>query len=191
MINDEDKILKELQQVGIRINSIYDLVNTVESYSQGLPILIEFLRKGISDDRIKEGIIRSLAVKEAKGLAGTALLQEYNKIPKDKMMLRWAIGNALQVVITDEEKELVINIVTDKTNGMSRQMFVLALGKLPSDRTEQILIELLDDEEVAAQAIDALSNLKSQKAKTKIAELLNHSKPLIRKEAQKALKKIA
>lgn len=187
---DEDIIIKELERIGIRINSIYDLVNTTEPYSQGLPVLIEFLRKGISDDRIKEGVIRSLAVKEATGIAGSALLQEYNRIPKDKMMLRWAIGSSLQVVVTDEEKESIINIVTDKTNGMSRQMFVLALGKLPSERTEQILIELLDDEEIAAQAIEALSNLKSQNAKDKITELLGHSKPLIRKEAEKALKKI-
>ncbi len=191
MIIDENKIIKELQQVGIRINSIYDLVNTTKSYSQGLPILIELLRKGISDDRIKEGIIRSLAVKEAKGLAGSALLEEYNRIPKDRMMLRWAIGSALEVVVTDKENEMVINIVKDKTNGISRQMFVLALGKLPSEKTEQILIDLLDDDEVAAQAIDALSKLKSKKAKTKLTELLNHSKPFIRKEAQKALKKIA
>ena len=155
-----------------------------------MPILIALLRKGIFDDRIKEGVIRSLAVKEAKGLAGSALLEEYYRTPKDKMMLRWAIGSALEVVVTDEESESITSIVKDKTNGMSRQMFVLALGKLPSEKTEQILIELLDEEEVAAQAIVALSELKSEKAKAKITELLTHSRPLIRKEAKKALKKI-
>jgi HEAT repeat protein len=190
MIIDENKIIEELQQVGITISNIYDLVNTTKSYSQGLPILIELLRKGIPDDKLKEGVIRSLAVKEAKGLAGATLLEEYNRIPKDKMMLRWAIGSALEVVVTGEELEPVINIVKDRTNGMSRQMFVLALGKLPSEKTEQILIESLDDEEVVAQAIDALSKLKSKKAKTKITELLNHFNPLIRKEALKAIKKI-
>ncbi len=190
MIIDENKLIGELKQVGIHINSIYDLANTTKSYPQGLPILIGLLRKGISDDRLKEGIIRSLAVKEAKGLAGAALLEEYNKIPKEKMVLRWTIGSALEVVITNDELEPVINIIKDKTNGMSRQMFVLALAKLPAEKSEQILIESLDDDELATQAIVALSKIKSQKALIKIKELVNHSKPLIRKEALKALKKI-
>jgi hypothetical protein len=33
--------------------------------------------------------------------------------------------------------------------------------------------------------------MKSKKAKDKIATLINHSKPLIKKEAQKALKKLS
>jgi HEAT repeat protein len=50
---------------------------------------------------------------------------------------------------------------------------------------------LLDDEEVAPYAIEALGRIKSRKAKEKIAALTNHPNPLIKKEAQKALKRIS
>ena len=189
MVVNENKIRYELHRVGITIDSIYDLVNSAKPYPQGIPILIKFLKMGIPDDNVKEGVIRSLAVKEAKGLAGSALIEEFNRIPKDKMDLRWVIGNAIEVVITDNEVESVTEIVKDKTNGLSRQMFILALGKFPSKETEQVLIELLDDEEVVLHAFTALTKIKSNRGKGKMKKYLTHSNPLIRKTAQKALKK--
>jgi hypothetical protein len=189
MVVDENKIKSELYRVGISIDSIYDLVNSSKSYPQGIPILIKFLKMGISDDTLKEGVIRSLAVKEAKGFAGSVLIEEFNRTPKNKIVLRWVIGSAIEVVITSNEIASVIEIVKDKTNGLSRQMFILALGKLPSKETEQVLLELLDDEEVVLYAITALTKIKSKRGIRKIKKYLTHSNPLIRKEAQKALKK--
>ncbi|MNL32232.1 hypothetical protein D3C87_1540690 [compost metagenome] len=69
-------------------------------------------------------------------------------------------------------------------------MFVFALGKIKSAEVEDVLINLLNDDEVIAHALIALGKIKSQKAKDKIAILTDHPKPLVRKEAQKALKKI-
>lgn len=190
MITDIERIKKELQTVGIYVNDIYDLVNTTEPYPKAIPILVNLLKEGLTHDGVKEGVIRALAVKEARGIAGPILIKEYYKIPKDKMLLRWAVGNTMEVVITENELESVLKIVNNKENGMSRQMFVVALGKVKSESAELTLIDLLSDDEVAAHALEVLGTLKSKKAKNKIVELLNHPKPLIRKEAQKALKKI-
>lgn len=188
---DEKKIKDALKRVDIEVGSIYDLVNTSQPYPEAIPILLELLEEDtLSDDQVKEGVIRALAVKEAKGIAGSVLIKEFHKIPKEKMLLRWAIGNTMAEVITEDEVDDVIEIVKDKQNGMARQMFVLALGKVKSDKAEKTLIELLGDDEVVAHALDALGRLKSQKAKAKIEELANHSKSLIREEAKKALKKI-
>jgi HEAT repeat protein len=69
-------------------------------------------------------------------------------------------------------------------------MFIVALGKIKSEIAEDVLINLLDDYEVLPYVLDALGRMKSKKAKHKISILTNHSKTLIRKEAQKALNKI-
>lgn len=69
-------------------------------------------------------------------------------------------------------------------------MFVAALGKVKSEKSENILINLLDDDEVTPQALEALGRMKSKKAKDRILMLTNHPKALIRKEALKAFKKI-
>lgn len=107
------------------------------------------------------------------------------------MLLRWAIGNTVYITITEDDVERILPIVQDKENGMSRQMFVAALGKVTSGKAEDVLIKLLDDEEVAAQALEALGRMKSKKAREKILTLTSHPKAVIKKEAQKALKKLS
>jgi len=184
------KLKEELEKIGIKIEEIYDLVNSPKSYPEAIPILVRFLSKNFIDDRLKEGIIRALAVKEAKGKCGKVLIKEFNKTPKEKSLLRWAIGNTMEVVISKNDIDDVIKIIKDKTNGISRQMFIKALGKIKTDKTENILIDLLDDEEVAIFAVEALGKMKSQKAKNKINELLNSKNKLVKKEAEKALKRI-
>ena len=175
MIVNADFIKNELNKVGVAINDIYDLVNTKESYPKAIPVLIDLLRKDIEPINIKEGIIRALAVKEAIGLASPILLEEYNKISKDKMMLRWAIGNTIYTTITEEDIERIKIIVRDKSNGISRQMFVLALGKVKAkEKVEDILIELLDDDEVCPHAIEALARLKSKKSKREVCEYFDN-----------------
>lgn len=188
---DEDKVRSELQKAGIEVDGIYDLVNTSDAYPKAIPVLLNLLKTdALVDDRIKEGVIRALAVKEAKGLANNVLLEEFYKIPKEKMLLRWVIGSTMEVITTENEVDEIIKIVRDKSNGMSRQLFVEALGKIKSEKIENVLIELLEDEEVVPHALNALGKLKSKQAKPYINQLLHHKNSLFRKEAQKALKKI-
>lgn len=191
MSSDSQRIKSELAKVGVLINDIFDLVNTNQPYPTAVPILIDFLEKGIDDIVTKEGVIRALGVKEAIGKANPVLLEEYGKVDKSQMLLRWAIGNTIHTIITNDDVEGILPIVTNKENGMSRQMFVAALGKVKSEKVEDTLIHLLDDEEVTAHSLDALGRMRSQKAKEKISILIDHPKTLIRKAAQKALKRIS
>jgi HEAT repeat protein len=183
------ELLNDLEGVGLKVSSVYDLVNTSKSYKEAIPFLIEHLAKPYHSKN-KEGIVRALAVKEAIGKTGTVLIEEYRKTPKDKKVLRWVIGNTLYTTVAEKDLESILSIVQDKDNGESRQMFVAALGKIKSEKAENVLIDLLDDDEVVLDAIKALGRLKSKKAKEKINVLASYSTVQIRKEAQKALKKI-
>jgi len=181
-------LLNELKYVGVDVSSVWDLVNTKKSYPQAIDILIDHLNKDYHEKNI-EGIIRALSVKEAKGKAAT-LIKKYEETPKIKDNLRWIIGNAIAVVMTLNDVDWIYRTVLDKSNGGSRSQLVYALGTVKTEKSEDILISLLDDEEVAPQAIAALGRLKSKKAKDKIV-ILNQSKnSLIRLESKKALKKI-
>lgn len=186
---EELDLVKELNLIGQNINSVWDLVNSKQNYPDAIPILLAYVTKDFHD-RNREGIVRALAVKEAIGKASPVLLDEYNKIPKDKMLLRWSIGNTIYTTVSESDVERILLIVQDKENGMSRQMFVAALGKVKSEKVEDVLIKLLDDDEVAAHALEALVRMKSKKAREKILTLISHPNTLIKKEAQKALKKI-
>ena len=189
-INIETKaLIFELNQVGVGVSSLWDLVYTSKKYPNAIPILLEHLSKKYSE-KTKEGIIRALAVKEAIGKASAALIAEFLKMQKSQVSLRWAIGNTINVIIVENDVEMIIPIVKDKEHGLSRQMFVSALGKVTSDKAEDVLIELLDDDDVVAQAIEALGKLKSKKAMEKITALTSHPKAFIRKEARRALNKL-
>lgn len=183
------ELIHEIKKRGIIISNIWDLVNTKEDYKNVLDILISHLTKPYHD-KIKEGIVRALAVKEAAPIANSTLLEEYHKTSKDKKALRWAIGNTIYNTVTENYKEKIIEIVKDKLNGISRHMFVLSLSKINCPEVEDVLIDLLSDNEVCAYALEALGKLKSRKAKEKISHLVNNSNNQIKKEALKALKKI-
>ena len=191
-MTDSEKVNNSLLEVGIEVDSVYDLVNTSMSYPEAIHPLIEHL-KNIQDVNIKEGIIRALTVKEAKGIANNPLFEEYNKTNEiANSGIRWVIGNAFTVIIGAEDVDRILKIVSNKDNGMSRQMFVMALSKIKSRKQdiENVLIDLLDDDLVCSHAINTLGKLKSVKAEPLLLTLTEHSRPLVRKEAVKALKKI-
>lgn len=183
-------MLSNLRKVGVVINDIYDLVNTKESYPEAIPVLLDLIKQGVEDVRVKEGIIRALAVREAVGLASPILLDEYKKTPKEQISLRWAIGNTIYTTITKSDTNAVLQLVQNKENGISRQMFVAALGRFKSKEVEDTLIELLDDDEVAPHALEALGKLKSIRALDKVYSLTKHKKTLVKKEAEKTFKKL-
>jgi HEAT repeat protein len=190
MHKENQNIINELSKVGIKVNDIYDLVNCKHSYSNAIPVLINLLKKGIVSTKLKEGVIRALAVKEAKGKVGKILIEEFYKTPKEDIMLLWTIGNTMEVVISEDNIEDVIKIISNKKNGISRQMFVSALKNTNTEKVEEVLIKLLGDEQIKLHVLGALGKLKSQKAISKISKIVSNSKGIIRIEATKALKNI-
>jgi len=182
-------LISELCEKGIVISSIWDLVNTKMKYPEAIDILIKHLSCNYSDKN-KEGIIRSLTVKEARGKATLALINEYERTPKEKDNLRWIIGNAIATTMTSKDVDWIIKTVIDKSNRISRGQMIRALGNVKSNDVEDVLINLLNDDEVVANVIYALGVSRSKEAKERIAEFINSKDAWIKKEAKIALKKI-
>jgi hypothetical protein len=190
---EEDKLVTvALNRLGMDVMSVFDLMKWKESYPAAIPVLLKHLPL-VQDQGIKEGIIRALTVKEARGKADAALITEFCSVPPSQTAnigLKWAIGNALSLVATDAVFNDLVELVQDKRHGKSREMLAVALGNMKNPATVDVLIKLLNDDEVAGHALIALGKLKSQKARIHIERFLNHPKPWIRKEAMKVLKKL-
>ncbi len=153
----------ELKAIDVHIESIWDLVNLKSSYNKAaVPILIRHLSEPYHIKN-KEGIVRALAVKEAKGDACQAIIDEYHKAPRDKSDYRWAFGNTMAEIITKEYIDQVSRIVLDKTNGESRHMFVRALGKIKSPKAKETLLRVSKDEDelISKEAGKALGKMKT------------------------------
>lgn len=150
----------DLLRAGIDAD-IWDLVNTDETYAEAVPVLVRHLSESYHQ-RTKAGIVRALAVKEARGIANKAIMNEYHKAPKNDYHFSWLFGNTMSAIVTKDDLDELIDIVLDETNGDSRDSFVLALGKLKSPRVQEVLNQLVND-----------------------------SSPLVSQDAQKALKRIS
>lgn len=192
--NDERYIANLLELKGVFISSIYDLINTNEKYPEIVHILIELLEeKLLKTNVIKEGVIRALTCDEAKGKAEQTLIDFYNSLPTNhkKGNLGWTIGNALEYLYSDDYFYDILKIVRNASNKTSRQMFVLALGKTKAynDIAVKELLKLTFEEDVQLHAIDALTKLKSVKARNRMKELSKSENKTVQSKAVRYLKK--
>jgi hypothetical protein len=177
------------QRAGVSVESVFDLVNARGSYPEAISILLAFLPT-IKDNWIKEGVVRALTVKEARGKAELPLVEEFQSItPGDtqQQSLKWAIGNALNVVATKAVGDELLALVNDRQHGPARQMIVVALSRLRPPKFIAALIDLLNDDDVCGHAIIALRKSKAHEAIPFIEALRTHSNVWIRKEAKKAV----
>jgi HEAT repeat protein len=197
MIYDEKEnalVCEALGRVGIRVTSVYDLVNSSASYPEAIPVLLEML-KVVKSDRMIEGVARALTVREARGIAAKPLIayfRKYQASNPSQEATKWAIGNALSGIADKEVFDEVVELVRDKRHGSSRGMLPRALANMKDPRVIDILVELLDDDDpgVVGQTIYSLGKLKAKKAKPSIKKFLTHRESWVRAEAKKALAKL-
>jgi hypothetical protein len=163
----EKPLLDELSEVGLDVESVWDLVNTSASYGEGVHILVKHLAKPYHR-RNKVGIVRALAVKEAKGIASDAIISEYKRTPQEDDGFRWTFGNTMRVIATEQDLDALVQIVLDESNGDSRQMFVVALAKLKSAKVDNVLERLLSDRStiIASEAEKALKRRARARSRT-------------------------
>lgn len=183
-------IVADLVGAGFNIESIADLRHQGKKYPLAIPILLRWLPQ-VDNMAVKEEIVRDLSVPWAKPQAAPALIEEFQRgDPVNWSGLRWTIGNALSIVADDSVFPEIAQLARDRKYGRAREMLALALGNMRNPAAVDVLIELLDDRDVAGHAVMGLGKLKAAKARSKIEPFLQHEKAWVRKEAKKALAKI-
>jgi hypothetical protein len=192
-LETEDKrICNALAKVGVKVNSIYDLVNSRAPYPEAIPVLLSELEFA-KNDKIIEGIARALTVKEARGVATKTLIKlfkDYKPSNQSEDLTKWAIGNAISYVADETDFEDIVKLSKDKQHGSARQMLPGAFARIKGSGAINLLIESLSDEDLADQAIRALGKLRASKAKPEIAKFLDHPQKWVRDEAKRALVRI-
>ncbi|MEM9354275.1 MAG: hypothetical protein AAGA92_14810 [Planctomycetota bacterium] len=103
---DEADLVAEIRAAGFGIGSVWDLVNNAPhsvlerrftaGYSAVYPILIRHLTLS-HHERVREGIIRALTVKDGGEELEQALLAQFKKETDDG--LKWVLANALQTAV--------------------------------------------------------------------------------------------
>lgn len=103
---------------------------------------------------------------------------------------RWFIADCLYQISSKQYMDDYIKIISDSAYGINRQMIILLVGKLKSEKAIPVLIELLEDESVRLQAIAALGYYKREEFRPYFEKFQNSKHSGWRKYAKAALKKL-
>lgn len=185
-------IVKELVGAGFPVSHIADLLNQRRVYPSAIPILLAWLPT-VENLQVKEVIVRCLSVPFAKPMAAHPLIDAFRRAhaQDDSVLgLRWAIGNALEVVADDVVLDDMTELAQDRRYGRAREMLVVGLGNMSEQRVIPVLLDLLKDDEVSGHAIMALGTLRALAARPHVEPFLRPPKAWVRKEAKKTIAKI-
>lgn len=104
-------LLADLRRAGYPAKeSVYELANTADSYPDAIPVLLNHLKRPYSD-RTKEGIVRALTVREARGIAGPAIIEVLRNSQGSHPTYRWSLANALTVVADRADREAISGLI--------------------------------------------------------------------------------
>lgn len=115
----ERGLVRDLEDVGIVISDVWDLVDATERYPAATPILMAWLNR-LDDlapsgarERLREGLIRSLSTPAARPAAGLLMVRRFRTVAHDPV--RWAAGSAIAVVADSTVFADVADLVREPT----------------------------------------------------------------------------
>jgi hypothetical protein len=183
-------VLTDLALAGCDVATIGELRQRGPAATAAVPILVHWLPR-VTDTAVKADIVRALGGGSWAKAAAPALIEEFRRAPAgDGPGRRWQIGEALASAATDEVFDDIMALARERGYGRDREMVVLALGNMRNPRAVDVLLELARDDEVAGQAATALGVLRAEQARPILTELAGHPKTWVRKEAEKALRRL-
>lgn len=94
---DVAPVVADLAKVGLNVRSLGEFINTSESYPEAIPVLLDHLQRD-HPPRIRESIIRSLTVVEARGEGARIMLEQFRHSGNESHHVRWAMANAFDVL---------------------------------------------------------------------------------------------
>lgn len=182
-------LIAELHENGVPVDSPGDLLKTNIRYEHAMPVLLRGLPR-LEHLGVKESVVRALSVPSAPPETASILINELESLRDTPSAgaLKWAIGNALEVVAGEDVVGALMHIARDPAYGRARQMIVLALGRFPE--AEALLVELLSDDDVGGHAVAALAELAPASARDALLPFTEHDLRWIRDDAKKALRRI-
>ncbi len=137
---DQAELLDELSQLGYKVNSVWDFVNSPNDYMSAVPVLKKHLQIS-HHPRILSGIARSLAIAELSddNELWNILVELYKATPSDVSIsipvergAQESIAAALRVLANPSRVGCIESLLVDYPNGDGADHFKFALERLAS-----------------------------------------------------------
>ena len=112
LFNEIASLVTELSEIGVKVQSIWDLTNFNIEYQIALPLLVKHLAFDYHP-HTKEGIIKALSILSARGVASAAILDVFKTTNNSK--LKRAACDGLILVATRQEFEEIFALLANNS----------------------------------------------------------------------------
>lgn len=152
----EARLVRELRGAGVSVASVWDLVNTRNTFSQSLPILLKHLQQPYPAP-VREGIARAMAVPEAK-FAWPVLVRLFREATERRT--KDGVAVAISNVADDEVLDELVELARDPEHGESRLLPLNALERSKHPEARKALMDLGADPALHKEVQRILRRLK-------------------------------
>jgi transposase len=152
------------------------------------PILLEWLPR-VSNERVREAMVRHLAIKTKDGQTAHAMIREYRR--PGSASYKWVVASTLAYVCDKRHFATITDLAAADSQGIGRQPLVAMLWRVKSPAADQILLKALTDPDTALVAMTALRRrFGNAEASQHITPLLDDPEERVRWAASQQLKRI-
>jgi len=152
------------------------------------PVLLEWLPR-VSNERVREAMVRHLAVKTRDSQPADTLIQEYRR--PGSANYKWVVANSLALVCARRHFAAITELAADSSQGIGRQPLIGMLWRVKTPAADQILADALACPDTALAAMSALRRrLGNADARQHITPLLSHPNQRVSRAARLHLQRI-
>lgn len=152
------------------------------------PILLDWLPR-VSNEKVRETIVRRLKVKTADSRVADALIEEFRR--PGTAGYKWVVADTLAFTCSNQQFDVLTALAADHGNGYARGPLVAMLWRVKTEQADRVLQDAISDPDVALQAMAALRRrLGSEKARPLIAPLAGHNHERVAYAARLQLRRI-
>jgi hypothetical protein len=144
----EEPVVRASQAAGAKVNSIWDLVNTKQPYPALVPILFAHL-DGPYPFKVREGIIRALAVRESRPYWDELVRRYLAETDESDNGMKWLLHQSIAAAADASVLDTLIKLAIDRRHGRHRALFVDALARIKTPLAKAALTELANDPDLA------------------------------------------
>lgn len=151
---------------------------------RALPVLLDWLPR-VESPAVRDTLASRIRQAGKGTVSAQALIAAYTKRPS------WQLGDAIARTMTPAEHEQVVELAADRRAGMERQMLVYALWRIKGERARSLILELVEDPDVARHAIYSLRRAYGNtEARRRLEGIRGHRDEQVREAVDDALKRI-
>lgn len=185
----EAPILEDLLRAGVRVEHVQDLSPDRQGLvNEAVPVLLRWLPR-VSEPSLKATLAEVLGVEQAKEVALQPLIRAFREW-SGAAMARDAIGFAIGRVGDDAAFDQIADLVSNTQYGGSRTGLLDAIARMQIPRAVQLLIDLLQDPDLAPKAITVLGKRRVVRALPLITPFLQDPRDWVRGDARRAVARL-